>query len=150
MPPSAFFGGDLAAQRVVVEDFVADEDDARNAGRRTFVDGEDQIDAVLRTLDDLRIDSCREFAVAAIELDDALNVGLHLGARKDRARLELNFLLQILVGDLAVTLEHDLVDDRVLDDMDGQRRAVPIDLHVGEQTGREQRLQRRGRPPARR
>ena len=108
----------------------------------TFVDREDQVDAVLRALDDLRIDGGGEFAVAAIELDDALHVGLHLGAREDRTRLHLHFLGQVLFGDLVVTFEHDLVDDRVFDDVDGQRRAVPIELHVGEKAGGEQGLQR--------
>ena len=41
-----------------------------------------------------------EFAVAAIELDDALDVGLHLGAGEDRARLDLDFLVEVLVETL--------------------------------------------------
>ena len=142
-------GGDLPAQRVVVVHLVADEDDARDAGGRPFVDREDQVDAVLRPLDDLRIDAGGEFAVAAIKFDDALDVGLHLGAGEDHARLELHFLLQVLGRDLAVALELDLVDDRVLDHVHRQRGTVPIDLDVREQARREQRLQRAVDRPAR-
>ena len=36
-PPGAFLGGDLALQRVVVEDLVADEIDARDAGGGAFM-----------------------------------------------------------------------------------------------------------------
>ena len=61
-----------------------------------------------------------EFAVAAIDFDDALDVGLDLGAGEDRARLDLDFLGEVLVGNLAVALEHHLVDDRIFGHMDGQ------------------------------
>ena len=122
LPPGAFLGGDLALQRVVVENLVADEVDARDAGGGAFMDREDQVDAVLRPLDDLRIDPGGEFAVAAIELDDALDVGLNLGAGEDGARLDLDFLVEVLVRDLAVPLEHHLVDDRVFHHPDGEGR----------------------------
>src|SRR6185312_13111470 len=56
LPPGAFLGRDIAAQGIVVEHLVADEGDAGNACGGAFVDREDEIDAVLRTLDDLRID----------------------------------------------------------------------------------------------
>ena len=123
-------------------DLVADEVDAGNAGGGPFGDREDQVDAVLRPLDDLRIDAGGEFAVAAIELDDALDVGLHLGAGEDAARLDLHFLGEVLVGNLVVALEHHLIDDGIFDHPDRQRAVVEIDLHVGEQAGGEQRLQR--------
>ena len=44
--------------------------------------------------------------------------------------------------DLAVTFEVDLVDDRIFDHVDGELRAVELDLHVGEQAGLIQRLER--------
>ena len=141
-PPRRLFGGDLPTQRTVVEYLVADEDDARDVGGRPFVDGIDQVDAVLRALDDLRIDAGSELAVPAIEFDDALNIGLHFRAREDHARLELDFLLEVLRRDLAVALERDLVDDRILDHVHRQRGAVPADLHIRKQSRREQRLQR--------
>ena len=50
--------------------------------------------------------------------------------------------MQVLVVDALVTLEGDPVDDRVLDDLDDQRVAFAPEVDVGEQAGREQRLQR--------
>ncbi len=58
------------------------------------------------------IDAGGELAVAAIKLDDALDIGLHLGAGEDGARLDLDFLGEVLVADLGIALEHHLVDDR--------------------------------------
>ncbi len=97
----------------------------------------------LGTLDDLRVDGGAELAVAAIDLDDALDVGLHLRAREHHARLQLHFLLEVLGRDLAVTLVVDLVDDRALDDVDDERglRRVPVQPHVRKQPRSEQRLQ---------
>ena len=64
------------------------------------------------------------------------------GAREHRARLELHLVAQRLGVDLAVALEGDLVDDRVLDDGDDDVGALAVDAHVGEQAGGEQRLDR--------
>ena len=141
-PPGAFLGRDLLAQGGIVERLVADEGDARHAGGRAFRDRIDQIDAILRPLDDLRIDRRGEFAVAAVELDDALNVRLNLGAGEDHTRLHLRFFFEVLGRDLGIALEIDAVDDRIFDHMHGHGRAVEVDLHVREQTGGEQRLQR--------
>ena len=142
-PPAAFLGGDLAAQGVGIVDLVADEIDARHPGGRPVGDREDQVDAVLRPLDDLGIDPRGEFAVAAIELDDALDIGLHLGAGEHGARLDLDFLGEVLVADLAVALEHHLVDDGILRDPDGQGAVGEAGGDVGEQAGGIERLHRR-------
>ena len=143
--PARFLGGDLALQRVAVIDLVAGEADATDAGGGAVGDGEDQVHAVLRPLDDLRVHPGRELAVAPIDFDDALDVGLHLGAGEHGARLDLDFLGQVLVRDLGIALEHHLVDDRVLGDADGQGTggAVEAGLDVAEQAGGRQRLQRR-------
>src|SRR5262249_28798403 len=81
IPPDRFAGRDLVAQRAVGERLVADEDDSVDARGRAFVDLEDEVDAILRELHGLRLDLRGEAAGATIDLDDALNVGLHLGAR---------------------------------------------------------------------
>ena len=117
-PPGTFFRRDLAPQRVVVEMFVADKRDARHAGGWPLVDRENQIDPVLRPLNDLGIHRCGEFSVAAVQFDDTLDVRLHLGAREYRSRLLLNLLLQVLVGNLVVTFEHDLIEYGVLHHVD--------------------------------
>ncbi len=139
--PVALLGRDLGLQRRVIEDFVADEVDARHAGCRALGYGEDQIDAVLRTLNDLRIDRCRELAVTPIEFDDALYVRLHLGARENRSRLQLDFLLEVLLRDLALAFELYLIDDRIFDDAHRQRGAIEFHANVGEQTGLIEGLQ---------
>ena len=56
---------------------VADEIDRLDAGLLALLDHENQIDAVVRPLDDLRRHGDVEAAVAVIDLDDALGVGLH-------------------------------------------------------------------------
>jgi hypothetical protein len=76
---------------------VADEDDGLDAGLFALVDFENQIDAIVRPLDDLRHDLDVEAAVALIDFDDALNVGLHRRARQRAALLRLDFLLELLV-----------------------------------------------------
>ena len=98
----------------------------------------------MRPLDDLRIDARSEFSIAAVKFDDSLHVRLDLGAREDGARPDLDFLGEILVADLRVTLEHHLVDDGVFGDADGQRAGAGLEagLDVGEKPGGGQRLQR--------
>ena len=63
--------------RCVAECLVADEGDARDAGRRAFDDLEDEIHAAVVELDDLRRDGGLIAAAAAVELEDTLDVGLH-------------------------------------------------------------------------
>ena len=46
-----------------------------------------------------------------------------------------------VVLDLLVTLEDDLINDRVFGDSDGHDAAALADIHVLEKTGRDQRLQ---------
>jgi hypothetical protein len=103
---------------------VADEADAAHPGRRPFVDLEDDVDAILLERDDLGFDGGGEAAVAPVEIKDALDVALHLGARIDDARLQLHFLLQRIVAELVIALEGDAVDDRILDDPDDERVAL--------------------------
>ena len=79
-------------------------------------------------------------ALPAIDVEDALHVGLRAGAGEDAARLELHLAFQRGLLDLAVALEGDLVDDRVLDHRDQDAGAFAIDAHVGEQAGGEQGL----------
>ncbi len=73
-------------QVVVRELLVAEEVDAQDAALGAFVDLEHQVDALLRQLDHLGRHGRRNAARAAIQLDDALDVGLHLGAGEDAAR----------------------------------------------------------------
>ena len=71
-----------------------------------------------------------------------LHVGLHLCTSEDHPRLQLNFLGEILLRNLAFALEHHAVDDRIFNHVDGEDRTIPIDLHIGEKARREERFQR--------
>ena len=141
-PPGALGGLDLAAQGAVAEMLVADEADPLDAGDVALVDLEHQIDAALLEPDDLRLDHGVVAAAAAIDREDALDVGLHARAGEDLAGLGLHFVAQLVVVDLLVALEGDAIDDRVLRHLHDQGRALHVDHDVGEQAGREQRLER--------
>ncbi len=65
---------------------VADERDGLDVGLGTFADLEDQIDAAVRQLDDLRFDVNVEAAAAPVDIDKALHVGLN-GRTRERAAL---------------------------------------------------------------
>jgi len=121
---------------------VADEGDAAHAGYRPLVDLEHEIDTVLLERDDLRIDRGGKAAVAAVDVEDAFDVALHLGARVDDARLELNLGVERLVAELVVALEGDAVDDRVLHHPDDEHVAFAAQRDVGKKPGGEQALQR--------
>ena len=140
--PPALLGFDRAAQGAVGEHPVANEIDAAHAGRLALVDLEDEVDPVFRQLDDLRLDGRGKAAAAAVELEDPPDVVLHPGAGINDARTQLDLGIEILVGQLRVTLEGDAVDDRVLEHPDDQRVAFPGQLHIGEEPGREEGLQR--------
>src|SRR6185437_14793252 len=119
----------------------ADEVDFLDAGFSAIVDLEHQIDAVIRQFDDLRIDLHVEAAVAVIDFDDPLHVSLHGRPRQGAARLRLDFGLELFVFGFFVAFEGDAIDHRVFDHGDHQPAAGMIDLHILEQTGRNQRLE---------
>ena len=64
---------------------VADKNDGLHAGLFAFSDLKDQVDAIVRPFDDFGGHLDVEAPVAMIHLDDALNVGLHHGARQRTA-----------------------------------------------------------------
>src|SRR5262249_54058418 len=84
---------------------VADEIDGLDAGLAAFRDLEDEIDAVVRKVDDLGLDADVEAAAAAINLHETGNIRLHDRARQGAAFLGLNFSLELIVLDLLVALE---------------------------------------------
>src|SRR4029077_17303632 len=122
--------------------FIADEIDRLDAGLLTLVDHEDQIDAVVRPLDHLRHHGDVEAAVAVIDVDDALGVGLHLGARQRVARFRLDFLLELLVLHAAVAFEGKPVDHRRFHHRDDDVAARLGDVDVFEQAGGVERFER--------
>ena len=80
-------------------------------------------------------------AGVAIDLGDALGVGLDHGTRQRAARLGLDFGRKLFVLDLLVALEGNAADHRVFDHRHQQVAAGLVDLHVLEQAGLDQRLQ---------
>ena len=90
---------------------VADEFDLADAGFAPFVDGEDQIDAPVRQLNEpfghLRFVA----AVFLIGVLDSPDVGLGGRLVIGRVRFRLHFDLELLRLDLAVALEGHAVDD---------------------------------------
>ncbi len=129
-------------RRGVGERVVADEDDLADAGlspslisntRSTRLFGSSMIFGSTRDV---------EAAVAPVNFDDALHVGLHRRPRQRAARLGLHFEQELLVLELLVALESDAVDDRVLDHSHDQPAAGRRDAHVLEQAGGVERLER--------
>src|SRR5262249_4108200 len=103
---------------------IADKLDQLDSGLYTFGDFEDEIDAVVRQLDDLRFDVHVETAAAAVDLDDASRVGLHDGTRERPSFLGLDFRFQLFILALFVALKRDAVDDRIFGHGDDQASAL--------------------------
>ena len=79
-------------------------------------------------------------ALAAIDIENALYVGLHPGAGVDGAGLELDLGGQRVVLDLLVAFKGDPGHDRVLDHDDDHRAAFAPDANILEQAGGKQSL----------
>ena len=136
-----FVGLDDVLQAVGRIGVVADELDRLDAGLRALGDRENEIDAVVRLLDDFGRDVHVVAAGMAIDFGDALGVGLHHRTRQRAARLGLHFRRKLLVLDLLVALEGDAADHRIFDHGHDQMAAGLVDLDVLEQAGLDQRLQ---------
>ena len=134
-------GLDHVLQAVRRKRLVADELDRAHAGLGTFIDGEDQIDAIIGLLDDFRRDLNVIPARAAVDFGDAQRVGLHERPRQRAARLGLHLSRELFVLDLLITLERHASDHRVFHHDDHQPATGLVDAHVLEQAGLDQRLQ---------
>src|SRR5690606_16477715 len=98
--PALLRGRDDVAELRVGEIAVPHELDALDLGRTALVDLEDEVHAAMIELDDLRLDGRGETALAAIDVEDALDVGLNLGAGENGAGLELHLALERRFFDL--------------------------------------------------
>src|SRR5262245_22887614 len=133
-------GLDHVLQAAVGKGLVAFEHDALDRGLRPLRDLEHEIDAVVGQFDDLRIDADVIAASRPVDFENALDVGLDSRARERAARLRLDFLVELLVLDPAVALEHHAIEHRRLDHGHHDLRAGAADLHILEQAGVDQRL----------
>src|SRR4029450_20870 len=138
--PAGLRGLDDVPEPIGVIGLIADELDEPDAGLYALGNLEHEIDAVVRQLDDLRLDANVETSAAAVHFDDAGGVGLHDGTRERAAFLRLDFRLELLVLDLLVALESDAVDDRIFRDRDDQPPALDAGTDVLEKTRGDQRL----------
>src|SRR6266849_8966857 len=120
---------------------VADELDRFDAGFRALGDRENEIDAVVRLLDDFGVDADVIATGTAIDFGDALSVGLDHGTRQRAPRLGLYFRRKLLVLDLLIALEGNAADHRVFDHRHQQVTARLTDFYVLEQTGLDQRFE---------
>ena len=136
-----FVGLDDVLQPIGRIGIVADELDRLDAGFHAFRDRENEIDAVVRLLDDLGIDADVVAAGVTIDLGDPERVGLHHRTRQRAARLGLHFRRKLLVLDLLVALESNAIDHRIFNHGHHQMTAGLVDLDVLEQAGLDQRLQ---------
>ena len=114
---------------------VADELDRPDAGLAALGDREDQVDAIVRLLDDFRGHTHVIAAGAPVDFGDALGVRLDHRARERAARLGLDFSGKLLVLDLLVAFEGDAPDHGVFDHGHDQPAARLVDSHVLEQAG---------------
>src|ERR1700682_1082636 len=120
---------------------VTDKIDRLDTGFPALGDRENEIDPVVRLLDDFGIDAYVIAAGAAIDFGDALGVGLNHGTRQRAPRLGLYFRRKLLVLDLLVALEGNAADHRVFDHCHQQVPARLADSNVLEQAGLDQRFQ---------
>src|SRR3981081_4582131 len=120
---------------------VTDKFDRLYTGFPALGDRKNEIDPIVRLLDDFGIDAYVIAAGAAIDFGDALGVGLDHGTRQRAARLGLDFSRKLLVLDLLVALEGDAADHRVFDHGHHQATARRVDPDVLEQSGLDQGFQ---------
>src|SRR3546814_14565971 len=82
VPERRLDGRHLVAQGGIGVLAVADEVDRADRGDRPLVDLEGEVDAVLLELDDLRLDGRRKAPGAAVDIQFALGLVLHLGSEE--------------------------------------------------------------------
>ena len=99
-------------------DVIADENDVLHAGLRTLVDLEDDIDAAVRQTNDSIGDGRSRLARAAIEILDALDVGINDRLVERTVVLRFDLGLKLIGLDLAVALEGNAIDQVVFGDPD--------------------------------
>ena len=131
----------LLAKPVVREGLVAEDVDRSNLGEVALVNFEDDVDAVLVELHDLRIDACSETTLTAIKLEDSINVGARFGAGEDLPRSFLDLRHDLVVLEALVPLKDDSVDDRIFANVDDEVAGFGArDVGVSEEPGRVQVL----------
>ncbi len=130
-----FLGNHFATQIAVRKSLIADDVDLLDLGLGTFVDLENDIDAVLRQLDHLRLDCRRETALSLIQLDDPRDICADLGPGENLPRRQPDLGNDLVVLYPVVALEDDAVDHRILDHGDQHIAVLEPDIRRSEQFG---------------
>ncbi len=140
-PPAFLAGVDHLRQTILAERVIADEHDLADQRHRAVVDLEHDIDTVLIQPDDLRIDAGVVVALLGVQIEYVLSILFGQCRREHRARLQLHFRPQLIIGQLVVAFEGHAVDQRILCHAYQNRVAFSSDAHVLEQAGGVKRLQ---------
>src|ERR1700730_3255762 len=114
---------------------IADELDDLDAGFSALADFEDEIDAVIRNLDDLGFDMNVKPSAAPIDFDQARDIRLANRERNHSPSLRLDFGSKLLILDLLVALEGNAIDYRIFDDGNDEPSALNARSDVLKQTG---------------
>ena len=136
-------GLDHGGELPLAEHMVADEIDLPHRDLLAFGDGEDEIDAVASAIDDFRHHADIIAPDVPVGFHDAADVGLNGGALQRAACLGLHHAGKFGVLDFLVAFERDAVEQLCLDQVDHHLVARPVNRHLVEQSGCDQRFQRR-------
>ena len=120
---------------------VPDEVDVFNAGDRTFGNLENQIDPVLRLLNDFGLNRRAKSTGLPVQLDDPLRVFLNLSPREQGPGFGRDLIIDFVSFKGAVPFEDDAVDDRVFNHLDQNVAVTRVNNNVSEKPRRIKRLQ---------
>ena len=123
---------DDGVELTVAEGVIAGEVDLLHRRLLALGDGENEIDAVVAAIDDLRHHADIVASDAAVSLDDAVDVVLNDAALQRTTRLGLHSGGEIGVLDLFVALERDAPEYLGLGDMHDKAARRLVDRHLVE------------------
>ena len=135
-------GDHLVPQVAIGEFLVPDDVDLAHLGFAAFADLENDIDAILLKLDHLGFDLGGIAALALVQLDDAGDIGAHLGPGENLARRQLDLRQDLVILDPLVAFKDDPVDDRVFLHIDHHSAIIFANGDIREQFGGVKILQR--------
>ena len=114
---------------------VAREIDGANAGLAALVDSEDHVHAAIGQIDGAGGHRGVGTTAATIEVQNALDIGLHSRGAIGAAALGLDFGRDHFALELAVALESDAVDQLIFRHIDDDAATNPLGADSGEQAG---------------
>ena len=140
--PAGLAGGDDVAQLALGVMAVADEGDAVDLGDLALPDDENNLHAAFALRVGLGLDRGAESALAPVEIANAHGFRARTRDRVGLAGLQPDHGLDLGLVDGGVALDGHSRHDRVLDQVNDDRRPAPLDPDIGVNAGREQGLDR--------